>query len=137
MVEEMNNIGTNPEPDYRSSAPLPTPSKEDIKKNGFYYECLSEQERPYYEAARECEGMQEEICLVRAKIQYIQTVYPANLGLLFRAISLLERIIKTQRLVFHKHDDTNFEEQLTRVCEKLQLPLELMRNGLKDSPVAA
>jgi hypothetical protein len=33
--------------------------------------------------------------------------------------------------------DADFEEQLTRVCEKLKLPLELMRDGLKDSPVAA
>ena len=132
MADELNN-GSN---GHHDSDLLPTPTKEDIKKNGFYYYCLSEQERPYYEIARECEGMEEEIGLVRAKIQYIQTVYPANLGLLFRAISLLERIIKTQRLVFHKQDDTDFEEQLTRVCEKLQLPLELMRDGLKP-PVAA
>ena len=95
------------------------------------------QERPYYEIGRHCEGMEEEIGLVRAKIQYIATVYPANLGLLFRAMSLLERIIKTQRLVFHKQDDANFEEQLTRVCMNLHLPLELMRDGLKDPPVAA
>ena len=131
MSEELNNNGSNGHHD--SDLLFPMPSKEDIKKNGIYYYVLSEQERVFYAMARSCEGLQAEIELLEAKIMYIQAVYPANLGLLFRAISLLERLQKTQRLVFKKDDTSRLETAVENAFNKLHLPHWLMEDGLPDS----
>ena len=134
MLEELNN-GGNPEPGSHSSDLLfPMPSKEDIKKNGLYYYVLSEQERVFLQMARNSEGLQEEIDLLQAKIQYIAFVYPANFGLLLRALSLMERLRKTQHTVFKKNDDSRMEQCLEKVFTKLQLPLGLLHDGLGESP---
>jgi hypothetical protein len=138
MLEELNNNGINPEPGFHSSDLLfPMPSKEDMKKNGIYYYVLSEQERVFYAMVRKSEGLQDAIELVEAKIMYIQCVYPANLGLLFRAIGLLERLQKTQRTIFKKDDTSALETAVENVFTKLHLPLELMRDGLPHSPAPA
>ncbi len=136
MLDELN-----PSPNDRNySSPgllFPPPSKEDIKKNGLFYYVLSEQERVFLDMVRNSEGLQEFIDFVAAKIMYIQCVYPANIGMLLRSIGLLERLQKTQKVVFKKDDDSNFEQALENVLKKLQLPLGLMHDGLQESPVPA
>jgi hypothetical protein len=134
MSDELNP-SPNPERNYSSPGLLfPPPSKEDIKKNGLFYYVLSEQERVFLEMVRNSEGLQEFVDFVAAKILYIQCVYPANIGMLLRAIALLERLQKTQKVVFKKDDDSHFEEALERVFTKLKLPLGLMHDGLQESP---
>jgi hypothetical protein len=134
MSDELNP-SPNPERNYPSPGLLfPPPSKEDIKKNGLFYYVLSEQERVFLEMVRNSEGLQEFVDFVAAKILYIQCVYPANIGMLLRAIALLERLQKTQKVVFKKDDDSHFEETLERVFTKLKLPLGLMHDGLQESP---
>jgi hypothetical protein len=134
MSDELNP-GDTIERNYSSPGLLfPPPSKDDIKKNGLFYYVLSEQERVFLDMVRNSEGLQEFVDFVAAKVLYIQCVYPANIGLLLRAIALLERLQKTQKVVFKKDDDDHFEESLERVFKKLQLPLGLMHDGLQESP---
>ncbi len=116
---------------------FPMPSDEDIKKNGIYWYVLSDQEKVFYQMAGKADGLRDAIKLLESQVMFFVYAKPANFPDSFRALSLLERMQKTQRVVFHKQDDTDFEEQLTRVCEKLQIPLELMRDGLKDPPAKA
>ena len=65
------------------------------------------------------EGLQDAIELLEAKILYIECVYPANLGLLFRAINLMERLQKTQRNVFKQDDTSKLETAVEKVFTRL------------------
>ena len=111
---------------------FPMPSKEDIQKYGLYYWVLSPQERIFYAMARECEGLEAEIQLLQAKLQYIQFCFPDNLPLLFRAMALLERLQKTQKVIFKKDEASQLERAVENVFGKLNIPLALMRDGLPD-----
>ena len=138
MLEELTNNSPNPDPGLHSGDLLfPMPSKEDIKKNGIFYYVLSEQERVFYAMVRNSEGLQDAVELLEAKILYIQCVYPANLGLLFRAIGLLERLQKTQRTVFKKDDTSRLEKAVENVFNKHHFPLGLLADGLPDETAAA
>ena len=133
--DEENNTDTFEDACRKSPGLIfPMPSQEDIKKNGLYYYVLSEQERVFYAMARHSEGLQDEIDLLKAKIQYIQFVLPANFALLLRALSLLERLQKTQRLVFKKDDSSRLERAVENVFKDLNIPLALMHDGLPESP---
>ena len=138
MIDEQNSTDTFQETFHNSPGLIfPMPSAEDIKKNGLYYYVLSEQERVFYAMARHSEGLQDEIDLLKAKIQYIQFVFPVNFSLLLRALSLLERLQKTQRLVFKKDDSSRLERAVENVFKDLNIPLALMHDGLPDPPAAA
>ena len=131
MYDEMNHNDT---PTASPGLLFPMPSKEDIKKNGLYYYVLSEQERVFYAMARNSEGLQPEIELLQAKIMYIEYVFPANIVLLLRAVSLLERLQKTQKLVFKKDDSSQLETALENVFTRLNIPRALMEDGLVATP---
>jgi hypothetical protein len=138
MSDNLDPNVSTPEPGFHSSDLLfPMPSKEDIKKNGIFYYVLSEQERVFYAMVRNSEGLKDVMELVEAKILYIMCVYPANIGLLLRAIHTLERLQKTQRLVFKEDDTTKLETALEKVFTRMKIPIELMRDGFKQSPAAA
>ncbi len=126
MADLLSTSTVPEEPEYRSPGLLfPPPSKEDIKKNGLFYQMV-----------RDSEGLQDFVDLVEAKILYISCVYPANLGLLFRAMALLERLQKTQRQIFKKDDTSKLEQSLEKVFTKLKLPLGLLHDGIPDTPAA-
>ena len=138
MLDDFASNNSTPESGFHSSDLLfPMPSKEDIKKNGIFYWVLSEQERVFYAMVRNSEGLKDVMELVEAKILYIMCVYPANIGLLLRAVHTLERLQKTQRLVFKEDDTTKLETALEKVFTRMKIPIELMRDGFKQSPAAA
>ncbi len=80
--------------------PFPTPTEAEIKENGFYYYFLPERERPVYKAARESEGLKDVIGLMQVKIMEIQFYFPENVASFFRAMSLLDRLVKTHARYF-------------------------------------
>ena len=138
MQDDFTPNSSTPESGFHSSDLLfPMPSKEDIKKNGIYHYVLSEQEPVFYAMVRNSEGLKDVMELVEAKILYIMCVYPANIGLLLRAVHTLERLQKTQRLVFKEDDTSKLETALEKVFTRLKIPIELMRDGFKPSPAAA
>ncbi len=96
------------EPTFKDSFPIPT--EEEIKENGFYYYYLPEQQRVFYQVARKSEGLKEEIGLMQVKIMYIQAALPTNLALLFRAVSLLDRLINTQARLFSREREADPEK---------------------------
>jgi len=128
-----NDVNPTAAPEGNPSDLLfPMPSKEDIQKYGLYYWVLSPQERVFYAMAREAEGLQDAIQLLQAKLLYIEAVFPDNLGLLFRAMALLERLQKTQKVIFKKDEASQLERAVENVFGKLNIPLALMRDGLPD-----
>ncbi len=86
------------EPTFKDT--LPTPTEAEIKENGFYYYFLPERERTFYKAARESEGLKDVIALMQIKIMEIQSSFPDNWALFFRAMSLLDRLVKTHARYF-------------------------------------
>src|SRR5512147_2849351 len=132
MSDELN---ATPERNYSSPGLLfPPPSKEDIKKNGLFYYVMDEQERVFLEMVRNSEGLQEFVDFVEAKILYIQCVYPSNIGQILRSLAMLERLQKTQKVVFKKDDQSGLENALENVFKKLRLPLGLLHDGIPDTP---
>ncbi len=84
-------------------ATLPIPTDEEVQEHGFYYYWLPERERVLYRAALRTEGLRQEIAAVRTAIGYIMLINPANLAVL-KAISLLERLIRTNYSLFDKQE---------------------------------
>ncbi len=82
-------------------ATLPIPTDEEVQEHGLYYYWLPERERVLYRAALRTEGLRQEIAAVRTAIGYIMLINPANLAVL-KAISLLERLIRTNYSLFDK-----------------------------------
>ena len=80
MTEQLNITGT-PESET-PSYPTHTPTKEQIMEHGFYYHALSEKERVFYELALASEGLEHEIALLKAKIEYFALIYPFNLSMM-------------------------------------------------------
>ena len=137
MLEDFMPNGTTERSLDSDELLFPMPSKEDIKKNGVYYYVLSKQERVFYAMVRNSEGLKDVMELIEAKVLYIMCVYPANIGLLLRAVHTLERLQKTQRTVFKEDDTSKLETALEKVFTRMKIPLELMRDGFKPSAAAA
>ncbi len=97
---------------------FPIPTEEQIKENGFYYYFLPERERAFYKAARESEGLKDVIGLMQVKIMEIQSSFPENWALFFRAMSLLDRLVKTHARYFR----TAVEAEVKRVMPNRPQP---------------
>ncbi len=82
---------------------LPIPTDEEVQEHGLYYYWLPEREKVLYKAALKTDGLRQEIAAVRTAIGYILLSNPANLAVL-KAISLLERLIRTNYSLFDKEE---------------------------------
>ncbi len=111
-----------------SSSPLltqrfhlrPVPAEKAIAgKHGYYYSVLSDEEKVAYRLAGSCEGLDEEIHLLRTRIMSMQVLQPFNFNLLGRFIGLLERLKKTQARLFKKEPDADSEKKLDKISDRL------------------
>ncbi len=108
------------EPD--SKEPLHIPTEEEVKENGLYYSFLSERERAFYKAARKTEGLREEIAMMRLKIADIHVNDPLNLAMIIRAMSLLERLIKTQYRLFATELERKGQTDIIQMAQRFSPP---------------
>ncbi len=82
--------------------PIPIPTDEEVLEHGLYYYWLPEREKVLYRAALATEGLRQEIAAVRTTIGYVLLTNPANTAMILKAISLLERLIRTNYSLFDK-----------------------------------
>ncbi len=82
--------------------PIPIPTDEEVREHGLYYYWLPEREQVLYRAALATEGLRQEIAAVRTAIGYVLLTNPANTAMILKAISLLERLIRTNYSLFDK-----------------------------------
>ena len=143
MVEEMNVNATpepTPEPDKEASyqARLQA-ARETAAKHGYYWSVLSDDEKIEYELALSREGFEQEIALITAKLKTMLPLFPYNLALLPRMLSILERLQKTQKTVFKKEKDNIavIEEAVGNAIKKLRPPQGLIDMFFKESPGTA
>jgi hypothetical protein len=138
MTDELNNNGPTPELSPEAALEDRFQAEKAIDdKHGYYYSVLSDDEKIAYRLALAREGFEQEIALLKAKMKCMIPLYPYNPAIMCRILSILERLQKTQRTIFKKDDISQLETAVENVFNKLHLPLELMRDGLKKAPGAA
>ena len=79
----------------KSASRKRTPSKKE-KDHGFYDAALSEAERILLPQAMEMEGLEEEIALLRVKLNSIIAQQPENMALLLKGIAMLTKAVATK-----------------------------------------
>ena len=93
--------------------PIPIPTDEEVLEHGLYYYWLPEREQVLYRAALATDGLRQEIAAVRTAIGYILLTNPANTAMVLKAISLLERLIRTNYSLFDKEERSEMTQATT------------------------
>ena len=142
MSDELNSTATqdpstlDPEEEALFEADLKA-AMEVAKKHGYYYSVLDRQQRIDYVMALAHDD-EDDIALVRSEIKAAKAIDPYNYSVFARLMSLLDRLRRARRAASMHQDKT---EQLKKAVEtvftNLDLPLELMKDGLKRPPAPA
>ena len=125
-----NPAHLDPEEDALFEADLKA-AFEVAKKHGYYYSVLDRQQRIDYVVAL-ADGEGDEIALLRSEVKAMKVMERLNASVFGHLISLLDRMRRAHRAASMHLDKT---EQLRKAVEtafsNLNLPLELMKDGLK------
>ena len=113
--------------------PDPMPSKEDIRKHGFYYYAVSEQERIFYEMAPEAKGLSQEIALLRSKIACAVVARTLNMNMLIRAIDSLRGVMRLHYSIIKKEQGDDVSQMMGAFIDSLDLPPDA-QSALKQRP---
>jgi len=128
--------GLDPEEEARFEAGLKA-AMEVAKKHGYYYSVLDQQQRIDYVMALAHDD-EDEIALLRAQIKSVLALYPDNVSVFARLMGLLDRMRRARRAAsMHLDKTAQLEKAVETVFTNLNLPIELMRDGLKRPPQAA
>ena len=137
MIEEMNvSTAPTPDPEVAYQARLQA-ARETAARHGYYWSVLSDDEKIAYEMALSREDFEQEIALIVAKLKCMLPIYAYNLTLLPRMLSILERLQKTQKLVFKKDEASLLEKAVENVLSRLALPPGLTGDYPDECPDTA
>jgi len=98
------------------------PGNRNALKHGFYAKSLTEAEKLELEAARTIEGIDDEIALLRVKIQALVANDPDNIQLLLDATGKLARLVSIRYRLTPK-EEHGVKEAIMNVLTELALPL--------------
>lgn len=87
-------------------------------KKGFYGQALSEAERVLLPEAREVEGLDEEIALLRVKLTSALEGQPDNMPLMLRAVELLVKAVAAKYRLSRKSRE-NLVEAINEVLKEI------------------
>ena len=87
-------------------------------KKGFYAQALSEAEQVLLPEAREIEGLDEEIALLRVKLASAMEEHPGDMPLMIRAIDLLVKAVATKYRLSKKSQE-NLAEAIDGVLKEI------------------
>ena len=87
-------------------------------KQGFYAQALSEAERVLLPGAREIEGLDEEIALLRVKLSTALAEHPDNMPLMLRSVDLLVKAVGAEYRLSKKSQD-NLAEAIDGVLKEI------------------
>ena len=87
-------------------------------KKGFYAEALSEAERIRLPEAREIEGLDEEIALLRVKLTSTLEEQPDNMPLMLRAVDLLVKAVAAKYRLSQKSQE-NLAQAIDGVLKEI------------------
>lgn len=118
MEEEQQPTPQPPHPPNRGGAPY---GNQNARKHGFYSATLSETERDALQTAAEMRGIDEEIAVLRVKIQSLIRSNHGNVRLVIEATSALARLLKIRDKLSGPKDDAH-ERALTTIYRDWFLP---------------
>lgn len=97
----------------------------------FYATALEEAEQVALEAARELEGLDEEIALLRVKLHSSLAQQPQNVSLLLRGMELLVRAVAARYRISGKSEEDLYQNAVgvLKGIGELLLPEEHTRGG--------
>jgi hypothetical protein len=104
-----------------------TPNEPDIKRC-IYYASFSEDEKNFYEQARQVEALDEEIVLLRVRIMSLSMHKPDDISMLLRALTCLDRLSKTNRKVFLRDQENaeKIKQNMITLLKGLNVPPEFV-----------
>jgi hypothetical protein len=92
------------------------------KKKGFYGRALDEAEKLGLEEAREIEGLDEEIAILRVKLRELIEKEPERFDLHLRAANTIARLVGI-RYNITKEQKNSLREAITKVLTEIAIPL--------------
>ena len=95
---------------------------QNARKHGYYSRVLDKVEQVELENARLIEGIDDEIALLRVKIQSVLEHDPDNVRLIMEATSTLARLVKT-RYQLGTAQSKGFKEAIGNVLREVAIPL--------------
>jgi hypothetical protein len=106
----------------------PATPTESEKKACFYFSAFTEDEKLEYDRARESEGLDDEIILLKVKIKSLVKREPENISLLIRALTCLDRLSKTNKKVFKRGqlDAAKIRENTIALFKGINVPTEFI-----------
>ena len=87
-------------------------SKPPEKPQDFYEEALSKAERVRLSRARQIQGLDEEIALLRLRLSRLTEEQPENLELLIKGIGMLVRAVSAKYKLSHKAEEDLYQSLL-------------------------
>ena len=101
---------------------------QNARTHGFYSRVLDEAESMELEIARDIEGLDDEIALLRVKIQSVLEKDPDNVQLIMQATNTLSRLVKT-RYHLEKDQGRGLKEAIGNVLREIAVPLGIKAVG--------
>jgi len=95
---------------------------QNARKHGFYSKVLDEAEQLELQAAREIEGIDDEIALLRVKIHSLLEKDPDNIKLIMDATNTLARLLRT-KYNLDKVQGKGIKDAIANVIKELAIPL--------------
>ncbi|MBF8266519.1 MAG: hypothetical protein HW388_27 [Dehalococcoidia bacterium] len=87
-------------------------SKPPVKPQEFYEEALSQAERVRLSRAKQIQGLDEEIALLRVRLSRLAEEQPENLELLIKGIGMLVRAVSAKYKLSHQAEDDLYQSLL-------------------------
>jgi len=91
-------------------------------KHGFYSKVLDKAEQLELEKAREIEGIDDEIALLRVKIHSLLEKEPDNVKLIMQATNTLARLLRT-KYNLDKTQGKGVKDAIAKVIKELAIPI--------------
>ncbi len=95
---------------------------QNARKHGFYSRALGEREKAAFEEARDVEGIDEEIALLRVKIKSLVEYDPQNIQLIMRAVEYIGRLIRIKNNI-SKNDKKGLLDAVSNALKDIILPV--------------
>jgi len=92
------------------------------RRSGFYGKALDEAEKLELEEARDIEGIDEEIAILRVKLRELILAKPESLDLHLRVATAIARLVTT-RYNITKEQKKSLREAVTKVLAEIAVPL--------------
>ncbi len=112
--------------------------KEMVKEHGYYWSSLTGDERIMYEIAQTRVGLDDEINLLKTKIQSMAMLMSMQaVGMVTRMVQVLDRLLKTNKVVFKKGEIDHLTQAVRNVFQDIQLPQKAIDDYLADTAPAS